>query len=371
MPKVHEPDRKVADEATVLLVHWGRPDLSVTGDQVVRWRQSGVFGPTPRGGGKHRLREYPPYAAEAAAKLAIALHAGRERDLRLEMAILAASGDGARIAKDGIRTAADHVLNNVRERIGPAKRAHDEAQVPNKPAAALKRSQRLSLPGKRRRGDPEVRATVLGVLSDQQPDESGVRATFFRLLGPDVVEALEAEDAFPLYSQVLGQVGLSAIKSEVKNATGEDLARAMQTVRSAVELAAALSRYLEVTGSQASEPVQVLLVACGRALERLRVRPGVVVALTAPVFLIAMRLFATARGTPSPRLEDFSRSCSETASQLRAVARLTETLPPRWRTCVGQGGVLNFAQLPDTEQRDLLALIHRRIDTEFPQLGNA
>jgi hypothetical protein len=359
MPVVHDTDQDVADRANARLAEWGRRELSVTASQVVRWNQSKVFGVTVRGG-KHQKRDYPPDAADVAAALAIALDRGKERELRLDSAILAAAADGARIAKTGIDQAYNHVLRRLAGRLGVAKAATDGR-------APTKRSQRIALPGKRRSGDELVRKTVRTILLGQEPDDAGIKAMVHRLFGPDVVEALQEEDGLSLYRQVLGQVALAKMRRTVIEASRDDFALAARTVRSIIEFTVALSRHLEVTQSPAGPPIQVALAGMGRTIERLRIRPELAVALTSPVVLIATPLLASARGIrvpPSGHLEELSTSFFEAAAQMRALTGLAESLPPQWRPCFGHDGVVVLAKLDPKERDELLAAVREWLVTE-------
>jgi hypothetical protein len=344
-----DADAKVAGQATGLLADQGHPDVSVTPEQVVRWRKADAIpvDPGSRGGGRGRAVRYLPEAPPAAAALASVL----AEDRNLDVAILAAFGRRAPVAEAGVRIAADHYLRAVENRAAQAWRHRFE------PRSAVPWRQRLPMQGSRQSGASLVSDGALAILLGRQPraGADSIALVAEGLLGVNGAHAVAQSRAVRL---VLKRVSLAALR---RGARYVDFGR----WQSGAVFADNLLRWLHLVGeleslTGATAPAQPGHI--GRALVTLIDARRQMACRSNPTGL-DVAVIGLGVGLVTVGSTKRTRAVSELATLLgvevrrfSAVVAATKALPERWRPAYGfASGITWLAELPKVEREELMA----------------
>ncbi len=344
-----EDDARVAKLATGLLADQGRPDLSVTAEQVVRWRQIADAIPVagPRRGGRGQRAHYLPTAPAAAAGIALAL----DEDRNLDRAVIAAFGSGAPVAEGGLRSAAGHVLRDAEEKFRRAYRLRDDSR------SSIPRSERVPLRHSREAGSSIVTDAILAPLLGEEPvarrDAAGLA---IEELAGEAAEVMTG-DMRRRVEFVMGRFTFASLRRIVRHVDVGRWREACGWVRTVFECVLAADELVTLTGQDRSVlgiigPLAPLARRVRETDERARYADGYQVAVLG---LIAASL------TWRPRRLRAARETTEAmrawAPYYRAVGALAADLPERWRPALGAGGAAYLATLPQVERDDLAATI--------------
>jgi hypothetical protein len=342
MAQVTEPDEIVALAATMLLSTWGRGDLSVSGSQVVYWRQAGLFEiPSGHRTGRGNTRRYPDNAAEIAAKFRLIL----ESNKNIDEALLAAFADGLDVGTSGIQTAFRHTRYKLLPKI-------KKARLPNK------RSERLTFPGPRSAVKDLDESIVIDLMLDSEPMyPPWVDRLMDRFGGREVIEYFRHFDGLERLRDELRLVSFAGLMRTVREAPREDLQWAMGVGNTFVEYAMAVSELYGLTGSMDADLGNRAIAALGSALEKAVVATGVQKAFLAPALL----LFSSDPSTRD-RLNEAAEQCRQELPIVTATANLAAELRESWRPCLGPGGLAKFASLADDEAFELLTSVRSWLD---------
>jgi hypothetical protein len=344
-----EDDARVAKLATALLADQGRPDLAVTAEQVVRWRQAADAIPVAgsRRGGRGQRARYLPTAPAAAAGIAVAVAADRN----LDRAVVAAFGSGAPVAEKGLRSATYHALGQAEEKFRSAYRLR------NVPRSEIPRSERVPLRHSREAGASLVTDAILAPLLGEQP-LVGSKATAY------AIEELASEAAEVMTPNVrrgvgfvMGRLTFASLRREARHVDVDRWQEACGWVHVVVDWGSAIDELVTMTGQDRSTlGIAAPLAPLTRWLRETDGR-----ARYAGGYQVAMLGLIAAAWTWRPRRLRVAREIVEAmpawARYHRAVAALAADLPERWRPALAAGGAAYVAALPEPERDDLLARI--------------
>jgi hypothetical protein len=358
---VTDEDRRVAAVATELLADSGRPDLEVSPEQLIRWRQVAHAIPVsgPRRGGRRQVTRYRPTAAAVAAQLALALDRGPRN---LDQAVLsvfaeaAAARSEARPADDGVRAA---YLRHLRAADEYARRAWAHRGLPR---SEIPRRLRLPFPGSRRADAHLVSDSVLAFLLGEELPAGGYGAELAvqELAGAvDRPAGRAPNDERAEIAELLGSFSLAALRRTIVKADIAELANAIAAVNVTLdygEAFVAVCGMTQATSAGLPEAIDALMSNMPILAQiSTRFPPSQRGTTLAIVGLVSYaRLF-----DPISRrnMRESVAAMTGELPTLRAMVSLGQALPTKWRPAVALGGAAFIAQLPDEERQALLATV--------------
>lgn len=355
-----ETDQEVAELATKHLADAGRADLAITGDEVQGWCRRGVL-PRPRprglGQGKGSRAVYASgtdaVAATAAAfKLALDRESKHGREKLFQRAMLAVATRVGVADHDAFVDAAVDVVGGLIVRARRARRPR-------------KRSEQVSIPGRREPNDALVVDTALDMLCfdpvgrhDLHPDlrtlplrlnygqlDDPMEAVTKRLGGSVDVVQMRDKDKRSLFGRVLLSLGLAALRRKARDVSAEEWRWGVQVARSIGEYGATHRELLAETNGGAPVALSDSLSAMSRVLaESGRVfSDDLIVALGALAFLVATPTRSLHR-----RLDRFAAACRAELPRLRAHLAMARAFDTADRRYLGLGGAVALEQSPES-----------------------
>ena len=347
-----EDDIRTAKLATEVLADQGRADLSVSPEQLMRWRQVADAIPVQgsRRGGRGQRVHYLPTAPAAAAALAVAL----DTDRNLDRAVLAAFGRGAPITDEGVRAAAKRYLREIENKARQAYGAHSSIR------SDIPRRLRVPLTGSRRAGSSLESEAMLALLLGEQPR--------FKQDAPGLaLDALVPEASATLRSKnsrwiefVVRRLTLAALRMAAQLIDVDRWRESCTWVTTVLDYGEALRVAVALTGSEMSAvpgPFAPLVLVVGlvdRQNDTKGRAPGFG---TSVLGLVGAALTTTRRRAISAR--ETAQACATETPKLRAIADLARDLPEGLRPALAFGsGPLYLAQLPAAERE--AAISHTR-----------
>jgi hypothetical protein len=363
---ITEDDRRIAKLATGLLVDKGRPDLSVSAEQIVRWRQ--VWDAIPvagsRRGGRNQRVHYLPTAPAAAAGIALALDVDRNGD----RAVLAAFGTremfptGAPVAEQGLRIAADHTLHAMQE-LGRRgyKQLRDEERLRSR--SEIPRKLRVPLRHSREGGSALVSDAVLSILLGEEPEARKYGAALVLTeFAAEAAEQMPADDRRRI-EFIVGRVSLAGLRRAARHVDIERWREACGWAAVTVAYSEDLAEVLDLTGADPAlaGPVAPLARLAG-VWRRWDGRSGRTAGYRNAILgLIAALLTWKPRRVRAAR--ETIRAMEVGSVRLRAIARFARALPEHWRPAYAAGtGPLFIAELPAVEREELAAFTRGWLD---------
>jgi hypothetical protein len=352
-----EEDYRIAKLASELLAkEWSCPELSVSADQLVRWRQVAHAIPVVRGGGRGNVTRYLPSAPMVAAALAVALDDG-PRDL--DLAVLAAYGNavsygiGAEPALDGVRGAFRHYSRKVEKPAWEAWKHRGKAR------SDVPRSRRIAFPGSRLADSylvsDSVLATLLGVEDDTLPAEVRIEVAATTLI-PEASTALEEPKRL---GRIAGMLALGALRRHAEKVDSRDLSSSCRDMAALVDYCEALTSLINITGGDSKrlpEPLSQIVPMMNRAVRIMKIPRGAGITILG---LCASSLKIVLSRSEAGRIAEAAQAAKGRLEELRATVAITEALPGPLRPALGLDGVLFQAQLSETDR----SLIHQAINT--------
>lgn len=345
-----EDDIRTAKLATELLAEQGYPDLSVSTEQLVRWRQKADAIPVrgSRRGGRSQRVHYMPSAPAVAAGLALALSEDRD----LDRAVLDVFGNDLPVPEKAVRAAYVHALQKQEGSVrkGWARRFEKRSDLP--------RSLRTPVPHPHQGDAWMISDTVLSVLIGETPLTGNVGAgvAIEELLGE--LAPTDAGDKQRMVD-LLGCLKLAAVRRTAAKGNMDRIAESCAHVRSLVGYAEAMGELCRITDGKVSTiagPDGILLAFSGwlASLSVFR-RQGVNMALWGLIFEVV--------GTDAGgrrQLEERAEAAIPLTGQCIAVTALAESLPDNWRPALAPvTGSVYLATLPQGERDELADTIRR------------
>lgn len=347
-----EDDIRTAKLATGLLAEQGHPDLSVSTEQLVRWRQKADAIPVrgSRRGGRSQRVQYLPTAPAVAAGLALALNEDRD----LDRAVLDVFGTPLPVPEKAVRAAYVHVLQKLE---GPARKGWGRGRA-SKKRSDLPRSLRTPVPHPHQGDHWKISDTVLSVLIGETPLTGNVGAgvAIEELLGE--LAPTDAGDKQRMVD-LLGCLKLAAVRRTAAKGNMDRIAESCAHVRSLVGYAEAMDELCRITDGKVSAiagPDGILLAFSGwlASLSVFR-RQGARIALFGLLFEVV-----GTTGGGRRQLGEEARAAIALTDQCIAVTALAESLPDNWRPALAPvTGSVYLATLPQGERDELADTIRR------------
>ncbi len=361
-------DEILAKEACALLVSWGRPDLTVSPEQVLRWRQAGYLPVLSNGlGGRGRATEYAPEAVQVAAALATELASFRNLDQAALSAFVqyavSRGRRGGRVPLIRLKRAGRDYITELEEACKQARAASKQAGGRR---SAIPRKLRVPFSGSRRAGSGEATDAMLSLaLGHLEAHEVGT--VVHAVAGEEGIDALddepEALPEMPALQALIGQLALGALKAGLQRASYDDLRWGCQVTGAVSGFARELPALLDATSADlgtveaALPPVGVRLIRLGRRLPAAFTHRGPV------AFMMGVFAAMITSHVPSCRRE-LSQAVEEWVAVEPKLALLTEialALPERWRPALAPiTGMSYFARLQADERDALIAELRER-----------
>jgi hypothetical protein len=362
--EVTEEDRRVAALATELLHARGRPELGVSPEQVIRWRQVAKAIPVASTGkgGRSKVTPYLPTAPAVAAELAIVLAEGPPRKT-LDQAVLMVFADAAvqcsvaRPHHEGVRSAYLHhlqVLDNT---------ARQAWKHKGEPRSSVPRRLRLGFAGSRKPEAYMVSDSLLACLLGEPPPygQDGLDIALDEFSGVSSVP-LYADDRGRLVG-MLAALGLAALRRSIRKADLDLLSEAVRSVSVTFDYADAVSTLSSLHDGKSRPSLPGILDSLVAATEmplfsRLRVAfPASSRSLgMALMGLVAYSSITRRRGWQQLRAN--VTAWSEDLPRVEASLALADDLPTAWRPALAPGsGAAFVAALPDQEREELLSVV--------------
>jgi len=363
---ITEDDERIAKLATGLLGDHGRPDLLVSPEQVVRWRQVWDVIPVAgsRRGGRNQRVHYLPTAPAAAAGIALTLDVDRNRD----RAVLAAFGtrdafpSGAPVAEKGVRAAAQRELIAMENLMRRAyKKQRDGLHLRSR--SEIPRNLRVPLRHSREAGSPLVSDALLSICLGEEPVSMKDGAGF--LLDECAAEASEqmTTDQRRRIEFIVRRVSFAGLRRVANHVDIERWREACGWAATAVAYGDAMSEVLDLTGADPSTagpmaPLAALTASWRRWESKSGRAPGyrnAVLGLIAATLVWRPRRVQAARETAAAMVPATTR--------MHAITRCARDFPARWRPALAAGsGPLFIAELSDAERDELHAFTRAWLD---------
>lgn len=366
--EITEEDRRVARLATELLSDWNRPELAVTPEQVIRWRQVAHAIPVAgnRRGGRNQVTRYLPDAPAAAAGIALALADG-PRDL--DLAVLAAYGNavafgtGEPPAFEGVRLACRHYLRD-------AEGASREAWAyRGKPRSAVPKRLRVPFKGSRRSGAAVVSDTLLSVLLGIEGSVTTEHLAYtVEEFLPEATPVLAGGDGRRRLRSIMTWLSLAALRRSIDKADPGRFAEACRNAAALIGYFSVVSDLTRATGSDAAAlptPVGQLASIVQSGLSMTKGPLGVQVVVLGLVF------YVTADSSHARRqMTEAAEGAANYLPHMSAQLAIAELLPEHLRPAMGLNGAVFQAQLPQ-EDRELVQKTTREWLDRHPAIASA
>jgi len=357
-------DEALADEASALLVEQGRADLSVTGGQVLKWRQrapSVLPIVSDRRPGRGRLTRYAPDAPVVAATLAAALAADRHYEPAVLAAFgdLASSGCGNPMAESGVRDAFDVFLRRAEAKAGQARGLRRSGR------AMLPRSDRVVMPWSRRDHQGTVTDAFLDVMLGNEPkygdDDLGHLANELEP-GSGRSQMARTDERSRLAAALRG-MHLAALRRVAKTADMGELAQLCADVDVLLQADRLMVRLFEASGTRRSQvtylqgPDRIVrtIHAAANHVDWARAPRGLALTMGALGLLLEL-----SPGGAKQRLQAYVDDTAKTIPGFTEYVMWVESLPASWRrTAAPVAGNVYFSQLPRADQIALNASLRQ------------
>lgn len=342
-----EEDRRVAKLATALLAEQGRGDLTVSPDQLVRWRQVAHAIPVEgeNRGGRSQHTRYLAEAPAVAAAIARSLHDSRN----LDDAVLNVYGEAVGYNEgpppdfQGVRAALVRHLERSRDAAAQAWRYRGKAR------SEVPRRLRMPFDGSRRASSYVVSDAVLSALlgvSDEH-DDAVVEYAVGEFV-PEVAEAVPANELRQRLPRAMGSMSLAALRRAANSAEPTEFARRCRQMAVLHEYCEALLQVVQLTtgGRAALSPPLDALATLSGATSRIPAPRGI------RVVILAISAYAHAADQPSQRaIREYAIAAEPHVDAMRASAEIAKTLPAHLRPALAPGsGPIFLSQLPRVDR---------------------
>jgi hypothetical protein len=356
-----ESDEVLATAATALLVEQGRPALSVSGQQVVRWRQADLLPVlSDRRAGRSRQTVYSkPAAVVVANELALALDLVRD----LDRAALIAFARGAPVPEAGLVSSYVHYLQDAETKARLAWAQRDRPRSDVKPA--------LRLPvAHSRRGDAVlVSDNVLALLLGKPlyPEREGaviaIEGFLESMTPPGIAETVVsgAPDSIARVAGLADSLALAVLRRLVRRSGVEQLRWGCDVARPLLEYGEVMARLLSFGGGAPvilPSPLDVLVPLLGAAGDFASAKsrfesPDLAIAV------MALGLVCRCRTKRDRReLDEAAAACLTWLPVNRASLQLAGALPDKWHPAFVPGNAAVFlAGLPESEREELFVSV--------------
>jgi hypothetical protein len=356
-----ESDEALATAATALLVEQGRPDLSVSGLQVVRWRQADLLPVvSDRRAGRSRQTVYSkPAAVVVAAEMALALDLVRD----IDRGALIAFARGAPVPEAGLVASYVHYLQDaeLKARLAWVQRG--------KPRSEVKRSLRLPVAHSRRGDAGLVSDNVLAILLGKRPypEEDGAAIAIEGFLEamspPGIAETVVsgAPDSIERVAGLADSLALAVLRRLIRKSGVEQLRWGCDVARPLLEYGEVMARLLSFGGGAPAvlpSPLDVLVPLLGAASDFASSKsrfesPDLAVAV------MALALVCRCRSKSDRReIDEAAAACLTWLPANRANLQLAGALPDKWHPAFVPGNAAVFlAGLPEAEREELFVSV--------------
>ncbi len=348
-------DQDLAGEASAILTNKGRPDLTVTPGQVVRWRYADLLPIlSDRRPGRGRRTAYElPNAAVVAAEIRLALDDPND----LDRAAVVAFVRGAGVAEKGLHTAFIRTLRQVEQHATVLLTHVDQART------EVRRSLRFPLPHSRRAGAALVAKNALALVLGEAtfPASTGTALAVEGLLPAQAWEAL-ADCGEPQLANrldaVLEDTNAIAMRRVVRRASLADLRWACEAVDAIISWARVVSELVSDTsaGTEAKLDPRVSFMAhAGVALESAfgRETHDLGIAYVA----IGCLTHCSSNRDDRHWLNDWAEACRRDLPARRQALALVHALPEHLRPALAPEGGPEFQERLAEADRALLSAI--------------